>query len=180
MSSLDHQLNWNKYIIGYVNDNRQYSNNWKYNTLQQIITQLQFVSQSWEHLIFTSGGKFEISKCRLYIIEWKFHADDGVFLEPLSNVGPFTIVSSFYNTKYDIQFLFNNSYMKYLGIQSTPSKKQDILFNSSMTTAKTGARTLDIKPFEGYHANIYLNNHLNSKLYFPFTCPSFLSKNIQQ
>jgi hypothetical protein len=33
-------------------------------------------AQIWEHLLWTSGGLLELSKCRFYIIYWKF-ANDG-------------------------------------------------------------------------------------------------------
>ena len=54
----------------------------------------------------------------------KFHVYGRIFLEKLSDIEPFTIVSSFDDTKYVIQILSNNSYMKYVDIQSTPSGKQ--------------------------------------------------------
>ena len=36
---------------------------------------LQQASQYWEHVLFTTGGKVQYSKCMLYIIEWKFNED---------------------------------------------------------------------------------------------------------
>lgn len=54
-------------------------------------------------------------------MEWKSHADSRIFLESLSDVIPFIIVPSFDDTKYIIQIISNNSYMKYVGTQSTTS-----------------------------------------------------------
>ena len=53
-----------------------------------------------------------------------------------------------------------------------PPGNQDSQFHSSITTAKLGARTLDTNPFGRYHAKLYLNTHINPKIYFPFTCSS--------
>ena len=39
------------------------------NKLSIIITQLKHAAQSWEHLLYTTGGKLEISKCGIYIME---------------------------------------------------------------------------------------------------------------
>ena len=58
-----------KYIIGFVHDKGQYYNDWKETNLAKIITQLKHASQSWEHLLYTTGGKLEISKCGIYIME---------------------------------------------------------------------------------------------------------------
>ena len=53
------------------------------------------VAQSWEHLLYTSGGKLGIRKCELYLMEWNFHEDGRVILTPMPDIKPFTITSSF-------------------------------------------------------------------------------------
>ena len=103
-------------------------------------------------------------------MEWNLHDDGRVFLTPMPDIEPFTITSSFDNTKYLIQLLFHNSCMKYLGIRSTPSWNQDTQYKSSIKITKRGARKLDTNPFDTYHAKIYLITHLNPELYYPFTC----------
>ena len=113
-----------KCIIGCVDDKRQYLNDWDKNKLETITKQLQIVVQSCEHLLYTSGGKLERSKCGLYLIEWKFYVDGRVILAPRPNIAPFTITSSFDDTQYVITLLSNNDCMKYLGIQYAPSGNQ--------------------------------------------------------
>ena len=130
------------------------------------------MAQSWDNLLYTTDEKLEISKCGIYIMEWEFHDDGRVILAPMSDIEPFTITSSFDKSHYLIKLLSNNEYMKYLGIQSTPAGNQDSQFHSSITTAELGARTLDTNPFGRYNAKLYLNTHLNTKLYYPFTCSS--------
>jgi hypothetical protein len=41
-------------------------------TSQQLVDILQIDAQHWEKLLFTSGGKLELSKCFFYIMHWKF------------------------------------------------------------------------------------------------------------
>ena len=101
-----------------------------------------------------------------------FHDDGRVFLAPMPDIEPFIITSSFDKSHYVIKLISNNECMKYLRIKSAPSGNQDSQFHSSITTAKLGARTLDTNPFGRYHAKLYLNTHLNPKLYYPFTCSS--------
>ena len=64
------------HIIGYVDDKRYYSNYWDKYKLEMITKQLQVSAQSWKDSLYTSGGKLEISKYGLYLMERKFH-DDG-------------------------------------------------------------------------------------------------------
>jgi hypothetical protein len=40
-----------------------------------IVDILQIGAQHWEKLLFTSGGKLELSKCFLYIMHWKFSSE---------------------------------------------------------------------------------------------------------
>ena len=109
-------------------------------------------------------------------MEWIFHDDGRVILAPMPEIEFFTITSSFDKSHNAIKLLSNNECMKYLGIQSAPSGNQDSQFHPSITTAKLSARTLDTNPFGRYHAKLYLNTHLNPKLYYPFTCSSLLNK----
>ena len=51
MSSPNHLYQLTKHILGFVDDKRQYSNDWKKNNLAKIITQLKHAAQSWEHLL---------------------------------------------------------------------------------------------------------------------------------
>ena len=46
-----------KTIIGFVDDKRQYANDWKSNSLLITINKLQTAAQSREHLLYTSSDK---------------------------------------------------------------------------------------------------------------------------
>ena len=121
MSSPNQLYQLTKHILGFVDDKRQYSNDWNKNKLATIITQFKHAAQSWEHLLYTTGGKIEISKCGIYIMEWTFYDDGRVILATMPDIEPFTITSSFDKSRYVIKLLSNNACIKYLGIQSTPS-----------------------------------------------------------
>ena len=69
ISSSDQLYQLTKHILGFVDDKRQYSNEWNENKLVTIITQLNQAAQSWEQLLYTTSGKLEISKCGIYIME---------------------------------------------------------------------------------------------------------------
>jgi hypothetical protein len=46
--------------------------------LTELANNLQADAQHWEKLLFTSGGKLELSKCFFYnIMHWEF-TDDGI------------------------------------------------------------------------------------------------------
>ena len=68
LSSPNQLYQLTKHILGFVDDKRQYSNDWNENKLATIITQLKQVAQSWEYLLYTTDRKLEISKCGIYII----------------------------------------------------------------------------------------------------------------
>ena len=66
--------------------------------------------------------------------------------------------------------------MKCLSIQSAPLGNPFSQYQSSIQITKTSARTLDMNPFCRYHAKLYLNIHLDPKLYYPFTYTSLSPK----
>ena len=55
--SPDNNIKWEKVILEFVDDKRQYANDWKNNSLLNALKTLQSAAQSWEHLRYTSGGK---------------------------------------------------------------------------------------------------------------------------
>ena len=41
-------------------------------TLEDLVSSLQKIAQTWEHLLFLSGGKLNLSKCSWYAIRWEW------------------------------------------------------------------------------------------------------------
>ena len=60
--SPDRKIKWVKHILGLVDDARQYINVWNDNDnanangIDQILTDLQDYSQTWDHLLNTTRG----------------------------------------------------------------------------------------------------------------------------
>ena len=50
---------WKKQIIGFVDDKRQYTNDWNINLLPTAVSKLQSTAQSWEHLLHASSERLE-------------------------------------------------------------------------------------------------------------------------
>ena len=58
-----------KHILGFIDDKIQYANNWKNNNIKTITDNIQHTAQSCEGLLHTSGGKLEISKCCMIVMD---------------------------------------------------------------------------------------------------------------
>ena len=172
MSSPNKMYQLIKHSLGYVDDKRQYSNDWNDKKIETIIKKLTQVAQSWKQWLYTTNRKLEISKCGIYIIEWIFDDDGRVTLVPMHYIELFTLTSSFADSKYIIKILSNDDCMKYLGIQSDPWRNQDAQYKSSIDIAKISTRTLDINLFGRYHAELYINAHLHPKNILFFNCSS--------
>jgi hypothetical protein len=63
-----------------VNDTKQPK------TLLQLTQLLQTDAQHWEKLLFTSGGKLELTKCFFYMLYWKFDEDGMPTLTPKAEI----------------------------------------------------------------------------------------------
>lgn len=77
----DKKIIWNKHILGLVDDARQYASDCNTDQIQVILKHLTKVSQIWEQLHSTSGGKLEISKCAVYTMQWKFYSQGISYLD---------------------------------------------------------------------------------------------------
>ena len=70
MISPNGDIKYSKYNLGFIDDKTQYANDWKNNDIVKIKNNIQHAAQSWEELLYTSGRKLDISKCRMHIIAW--------------------------------------------------------------------------------------------------------------
>ena len=53
-------------IIGFVDDKRQYTNDWLHNCLDTVTNNLREAAQGWEYLLHTVGGQLELTKYAWY------------------------------------------------------------------------------------------------------------------
>ena len=153
-----------KVIIGFVDDTRQYANDWNTNSLLTASTNLRKAAQSWEHLLHTSGGKLELTKCAWYCISWQLNPDG---TPSMSNNTSYKIVliDSATQQLHMIKQLPINSPFKYLGTESTPLGTTDHQFTSSKKQALRGVRIISSSKLNQYHIALYLKTHLHPKSY---------------
>lgn len=65
------------------------------NSLTTIMRDITKSAQSWEHMLFTSEGKLELSKCELYMIAWNFNSDGTPTLYNTIDNSKWEVISSF-------------------------------------------------------------------------------------
>ena len=56
-------------------------------TLNELIRRLQTIAQTWEHLLFLSGGKLNLGKCSWYVLRWEWDKGRPV-IRPLNQEDP--------------------------------------------------------------------------------------------
>ena len=56
-------------------------------SVQDIASGLEREGQTWERLLWTTGGKLELSKCLYYILYYKFDPDGTPHMESVTNMG---------------------------------------------------------------------------------------------
>jgi hypothetical protein len=55
-------------------------------SIKRMIQVLQTDARHWEKLLFTSGGKLELSKCFFYLLYWQFTSDSIPHLTPKTQI----------------------------------------------------------------------------------------------
>ena len=92
-------------------------------SLDTATTNLQEVVQGWEHLLHTTGGQLELSKCSWYCISWDF-TPVGLTIMQDNNNHTTRIQSSVNASTVTIKKLPITSSFKYLGVDNPPSGDQ--------------------------------------------------------
>jgi hypothetical protein len=54
-----------------------------------VVTMLQHDSQTWERLLWTSGGLLNLSKCLYYILTWCFDSEGRATMVPATDIHPY-------------------------------------------------------------------------------------------
>jgi hypothetical protein len=84
-------------INGFVDDTNACVNDWhpqKDGKLEDTLTKAQYDTQLWNDLLlFTSGGRLELSKCSYHVLQFSFAAN-GTLSVTTSSPNPFTIIDS--------------------------------------------------------------------------------------
>ena len=167
---------YTKHILGFIDDKNQYTNDWKNNNIKTITDNIKHAAQSWEELLHTSGGKLEISKCCMIVMDWTNDSKGSQALLPTNKRNTISIKDSEDQKRYEINLLQNNEPFKYLGITSSNDDDQKHQFQTILQATTEGSRILSISPFKNYQAKLYLFTHLNPKLHYPLSCASLSQK----
>ena len=176
ISTPNKDTTYTKHILGFIDDKTQYANDWNNNNIQTITNNIQHAAQSWEGLLHTSGGKLEISKCCMIVLDWTNDSKGSQVLLPTNNLNTISIKDSEDKKQYEINLLQNNEPFKYLGITSSNDDDQNHQFQTILQATTEGSRILSTSPFKNYQAKLYLFTHLNPKIHYPLSCASLSQK----
>ena len=173
--SPDKKIQWKTVIVGCVDDKRQYANDWHNNSLLTVSNNLKSAIQSWEHLLHTSSGKLELTKCACYCISWQFNPEG---TPQMSNdiSHKILLIDSATQQLHTIKQLPINWPFKYLGTESTLLGTTGHQFASSKKQALRGARIISSSNMNRHHVTLYLKTHLHPKLMSPLACTFLTSK----
>ena len=179
MNSPDKKLQWIKHL-GFIDDKRQYANDWNNSNLTNALNKLQHAAQTWEHLLFTSGGKLEIDKCEAYIMSWQFNEDGIPKIINNNNIPSIIIQSSEEKMNREIKIHNSDIPSKYLGSTSSIDGKSIHQFQLIKKDAHDGTNTLTTHPFIIPQAILYLNCHLNLKFHYPLSSSTISNEQAKQ
>ena len=68
---------------------------------KQLVKKLKHIAQTWEHLLFLSGGKLNLSKCSWYILRWEWEKGRPL-LRPIQPTDP--TIQLYHGTKKETPF----------------------------------------------------------------------------
>ena len=139
--SPDNSIAIERYSDAYVDDTQNGVNDaylpspW---SIQELSTTLSATSQSWEKLLYCSGGALELSKCFYYLLYWKW-VDGLPILHTKSEISdqttPISLTSGSNSTSTQITLRDPGDAHKTLGIHLAPTGKDtvqaEVLRNSS-------------------------------------------------
>ena len=103
--------------------------------MHNILSTLQHASQTWKHLLATTGGKLVIPKCAVYILKWVFDAQ-GIPSLDKACTAKISVPSSETSEQTTIPHLLNDIPFKYLGVNTTPIGNQQCQLRETVNIAK--------------------------------------------
>jgi hypothetical protein len=107
--------------------------------VEDIASGLEREGQSWERLLWTSGGKLELSKCLYYILIYKFVPDGTPTMESMTNMPDrlVCLTSGESMERTPIEHYYDHKMEHHtLGIWPTPTGNQDTQYSESLAKSK--------------------------------------------
>ena len=121
---------------------------------------LQRASSSWEQILHTFGGAFELAKYALYLITWEFTESRLLYFnkktthKTIQNHASNNIISR------TIQQLQTINKFKYLGVTSALDGNPRHQFQVILQNAKKGSIMISSNPFNHHQAVLYFISRL--------------------
>jgi len=146
--------------------------NWFIHIPHTVTTNLQEEAQGWEHLLHTTGGQLELSKCAWYCISWDF-TPAGLPVMQDNNNHTIRIQSSANSSTVTIKELLIVSSFKYLGVDNLPSDDQTKQLKTLLVSVQRGSRIFTSSKLNHSNIGMYLKTHLFPKINIPLACSHF-------
>ena len=126
-------------ITGFVDDTNACVNEWlpqRDGKLEETLIKAQHDTQLWNDLLFTSGGKLELSKCSYHVLRFSFAADGSPSVAT-ETTSPFTIIDSVTNQAVNVGSLPSYAPHKTLGHWKAPAGRSNTQLRIIMSKMKT-------------------------------------------
>jgi hypothetical protein len=134
---------------------------------------LRHDAQTWERLLWTSGGLLNLTKCLFYVAFWRFDTEGRASLTPTSELPPLLLSSgSSPGTLPVIQYNPDQAH-RYLGNQMAPTFQMKTAYAELLATSNNFARQLAASPLSRQDTWIaYFAVYLPAMIYtLPVTRP---------
>jgi hypothetical protein len=90
-------------------------------TMESLVEATEEAAQCWESLLFSTGGKLELSKCFFYLVYWVFNEEgEPSMLGPDAVTQQVQIIDSKTNLPIEIEIRPSNESHKTLGVMEAP------------------------------------------------------------
>ena len=162
------------HITGFVDDVTHWISNPK--TIGQQILDTQITAQWWEQLLYTTGGKLELSKCFIYVMHWFFDSEGQAHItRPQHLPTEIQIKDSESNESYNIDYRNCDDPHKSLGVLGIPSGSNKAEFERLLKKSKSFAQRISTAHISRLEAKtLYYSFYLPGMLYS--MCVGSLSK----
>ena len=170
---------WETHMSVFVDNSRNFvtTKQRTYSNSPKLCNLLQHAIQSWEHLLSTSGGKLNPSKCVFYILQCTFQPDG---TSKVDNTSVFRIPITSAETKESINvpYLHSNQPVTYLGHTSQPDGNQTAPYNLVLSKTKNLARRIISTNMSRQLITMTNSSIINLTIKYPLTSTCFTDQQI--
>ena len=107
--------------------------------MQEVVSLLQHTSQTWERLLWTSGGLLNLEKCAYYIIHFEYDQEGRPSYVPKTDMPKLSLTSGADPATTEVDQLDFDEVHKYLGNHLTGNMDMNESFESLLTKSNNFA-----------------------------------------